>query len=146
MTAPTLEYREEMGCGENAWGKSLAFPQFTRFSQLFSEWKPWSADGSKPYRGLGPKLRGMGDYCGAHSTDLVDSLRVKARPEIGEWTIANMILPDYDAFVFKLAQRADGILVIVQPQQILASRWLALLDTEQTLFEIKHHRLPAEPG
>ena len=144
MTTPTLEYKEGMGSGENAWGKSLAFPQFTRFQELFSEWKPWSAEGAEPYRGRGP--RGMGDYCATHGTDLEDSLRVKVRPEVAEWTCANMILPDYDTFVFKLVQRADGILVIVQPQQILASRWLALLDAEQTLFEIRNHRLEADTG
>jgi len=132
---PTLEYKQSVGVGENAWGHVIRFPEYTRLLQLFSEWKPWRFDEglSKRY----PQVEGVTDYCQAISTDFENSLHVKARPELVKWINENMIRGDNDSWYFELAQRADGMLVLVKNNQILASRWLALLDVEQTLREIK---------
>lgn len=121
--------------GEDAWGKQLAFPKFTTLSELFSEWKWWQfSEGlSKKY----PQVQGVSDYCSCHSTDLENSLHVKARPEVVKWINEHMIRSDYDSWYFELVSRGDGMLVVVKNNQILASRWLALLDIEQTAREIQ---------
>ena len=133
MTAPTLEYKQGIGIGEDSWGKPLAFPRFTKFSELFSEWRLWVHNESKKY----PQDHGVDDYCLALRTDLEDSLHVKARTGVVEWVNANMIRSDYDSWYFELVQRGDGLLVVVKNNQILASRWLALLDAESVIAEIR---------
>lgn len=136
---PTPEYKKSIGHGKNARGKRLAFSEVTTFRELFSEWKWWRFQ-----EGLSKKYRqqsGVDDYCACHNTDLDNSLHVKARPRVVEWINANMIRSNFDSWYFELVQRRDGILVVVKNNQILASRWLALLNTEQTLREIRHHEI-----
>ena len=124
-----VEYKERLGASA---GKRIAFTEYTRFSELFSEWKPFRPN-NKRYQ----NQRGVGDYCSTHSTELYESLYVKARPALVDWICENMILSGHkDAWSFDLVQRKDGILVVVKNEQIIASRWLALLDSEQTVSEI----------
>jgi len=135
---PELEYKKHMG---EDWPctKPLAFPEYTEFRELFSEWK-WHRfhEGlSKKY----PTVRGVSDYCSCHSTELEHSLHVKARPGVVMWINANMLLPENDTWYFELVTRGDGTLLVVKNNAIIASRWLALLDTEQLLSEIRHHEI-----
>lgn len=126
-----VEYKERLGASA---GKRIAFTECTTFSELFSEWKAF-----KPYVGRAdryPNQNGVRDYCSTHSTELDDSLFVNARPSLVDWICANMIRSDDDAWSFDLVQRKDGILVVVRNEQIIASRWLALLDRDQTISEI----------
>ena len=132
---PTLEYKQSVGVGPHAWGRVIRFPEYTRLLQLFSEWKPW-----RHHEGLSkryPEVQGVSDYCSMHSTKAEHSLHVKARPELIAWINENMIRGDNDSWYFELIQRKDGMLVLVKNNQIIASRWLALLDVDQTLREIE---------
>ncbi len=129
----TLEYKKNIGHGENNWGKPLAFPEATRFSELFEEWR-WLIHG----RSLRfEENRGVSDYCLALRTDFEDSFHVKAKDHVVEWIVAHMILPEYDSWFFEITQRKDGILVLVKNNAIIASRWLALLDGNRTIEEIR---------
>ncbi len=129
----TLEYKKNIGHGENNWGKPLAFPEVTRFSELFEEWRWWIHGRSLRFE----ENRGVSDYCLALRTDFEDSFHVKAKDDVVEWIVAHMILPEYDSWFFEITQRKDGILVLVKNNAIIASRWLALLDGQQTLKEIR---------
>ena len=129
----TLEYKKNIGHGEDNWGKPLAFPEATRFSELFEEWRWWIHERSLRFE----ENRGVSDYCAAHRTDLEDSIHVKAKGHVVEWIVDHMILPEYDSWFFEITQRKDGILVLVKNNAIIASRWLALLDGNRTLEEIR---------
>ncbi len=125
---PDVEYKELLGARA---GKRIAFTGYTRFHELFSAWKPLRCRNERY-----PNQRGVSDYCSTHTTELYESLYVKARPVLVDWICENMILADNDAWYFDLVQRKDGILVVVKNEQIIASRWLALLDRDQTISEI----------
>ena len=125
---PTVEYKELLGAHA---GKRIEFTEVTSFSELFSEWEWFYGSGYA-------NQDGVSDYCNTTRIDLPHSLNVKARPHLVTWITSNMLLPEYDSWYFELVHRDDGILVVVKNNQILASRWLALLDTKTTLSEIEN--------
>lgn len=135
MTAPTLEYKKSMGQGDESWGKPLAFPEVTTFGELFDEWR-WftqAKEANERYKAID----GVTDYCDAIRVEgLEESLSVKANARVVEWINQHMIRSDYDDWYFQLVRRDDGLLVIVKNNQIIASRWLALLDAEMAADEI----------
>jgi hypothetical protein len=144
---PTLEYKSGIGQGEDAWGKPIAFPEATKFSDIFEEWRWWEHQKTEKYPEIpvrnvahytmhdGSEKKFVsnyyvGDYCSTHRSDLEHSLHVLPNHEVLEYIDRNMIIPERDSCDFELIVRTDGILICAKPNQIIASRWLALLDPE----------------
>lgn len=132
---PTLEYKKSIGVGENAWGYPIRFPEVTQFSELFEDWRVWEHQKSTGF----PVVEGVTDYCAAHRTTLEGSLHVKARPYLVKFINENMIKTDNYSWFFELTQRDDGMLVSVKNNAILASRWLALLNVDTCIAEIREN-------
>ena len=133
---PTLEYKKSFGKAKRQnWHKTLAYPEFTKFRELFSGWRSYISEGEKVVSERYPTVDGVSDFCTCHSADLEHSLHVAARPFVRRWIQGHMLSSECSPWSFMLTTREDGTLVIVK--NTLATRWLALLDTEEMLAEIK---------
>lgn len=129
---PSVEYKMNLG---NLVGKPVHFLEAERFSEFFSNWRYFAHGDAKTKRF--PEVEGVTDYCMALNTPLEESLSVKVKPHLVKWIHQHMIRSDYDSWYFQLVTRSDGTLLIVKNNQILASRWLALLDTDQLMSDIR---------
>lgn len=114
--------------------RDIHFPDFTKFSDLFEEWK-WSvhneSEGYPPIK-CDPEMTStstgvISDYCNAMRSALEDSLHVKPKQEIIDFINKNMFISDYDSIYFEVIGRIDGVLVLAKNNKILGSRWLAVL-------------------
>lgn len=113
----------------------LAFPRARRFGDLFS-----SASASKA--GVSPttwtfvdmfsRKRAsipIGPYMAISGPKRRDSLYVHAREQVVDWIKSNMLPSAYDSIYFEIVVRGPReALVIAKNNQIIASRWLAMID------------------
>lgn len=131
MNELTVNYKENLA---QQTGRALAFPAIEKFSELFSQWRRYDHPRTQ---GFGT-VNGVSDYCHTTQTRLRKSLHVKPRQFLISYITKNMVLAEDDSWYFEIIQRADGLLVVVKNNAIIASRWLALLDSEQGIKEIQN--------
>lgn len=121
----------------------LAFPGAT-FSDLFSEHRlcqiacpmPLSPFPSLPLGNRKRKGSKIGSYLATNAGH--PSAHVRPSPDLVTFLRANMIDVDYDSIYFRAIHRGDGTtLVIAQYNQIIGSRWLALLQTSDLPADLR---------
>ena len=136
-TALTLEYKRKIG---EVAGKSILMPNAASFGDLFRRWRKFVSVDEK-LEGWGPwtigddlRLRDddrpmqVSSYCAMYGTPLQDSLRVVPNQDVLDLLRKNLVLLENDTIWFQVVDRKDGVLITAKYNNIIGSRWLALLE------------------
>jgi hypothetical protein len=131
---------------------NLAFPDVKSFDELFvadrtftfphDAGKGHPSTGPQPFYMIEPRedpraktakfVVPVGPYCVFKSKDgSYGSIYVMARKELEEYVRANMIRIEHDSLYYEIIEYDDGTaLILVQYNQILGNRWLAIVDAK----------------
>ena len=102
--------------------KEIAFPNIRRFSDLFGEIEPKK---DRPFADKAVISNWL------HYSKPYRSEYREPRPIVLEYIRGNMLPVDYDSIYFEVIDRGDNeTLIVAKYNQIIGSRWLAIVDTD----------------
>jgi len=113
--------------------RQVAFPEVTRFDELFDEVDKYN---DKSIKAREWNMVKVGTYCiifdnRKNQQNTHKSLAVKVNDKVFQWITSNMLYIIYDTLHFKAIIYDDGsVNIYVEYGQILGSRLLASMDVE----------------